>query len=243
MSKASVWWSRLATTGVWLLLGLSATYWLLQWRSAQQATAVRAPVASTAAPVLNLDAAELAKVLGATAAAPVASAPVVSASTRFNLVGVVRVAGRSSVAVIAVDGQAAKPYRVGSEVEPGFVLTSVGPKSADLAPEVGLPATMTLELPKAPGAVSVNFTPAPPAPAPQLAVSPPVNGVENPAQVEAKVKAEAARRAIAGLGNAAQQLQSAGVQAPGALPLPAPTPAPGNPTPTSAPDQRARDPN
>jgi general secretion pathway protein C len=233
MNKASVWWPRLATALVWLLLGLSATYWLLQWRGAQQSAVVRAPLASTAVPVLNADAGELEKILGVTAAGPVAAAPVAAVSSRFSLVGVVRVAGRSSVAVIATDGQAAKPYRVGAQVEPGLVLKSVGVKTASLAPEAGLPATVTLEMAQAPGAVTVNFTPSPAAPAPQLAVSPPVNGVENPAQVEAK--AEAARRAISALGAAAQQLQSAGVQAP--------VPAPGNPTPVPAtvPNQRTRD--
>jgi general secretion pathway protein C len=46
-----------------------------------------------------------------------------------------------------VDGQPAKPYRVGAAVEPGLVLQALGPRRAELGPAMGAPATLTLDMP------------------------------------------------------------------------------------------------
>jgi general secretion pathway protein C len=69
-------------------------------------------------------------------------------STRFKLMGVVAGLSRQGHALIATDGKAAKPYRVGEPVEDGLLLKSVSPRSAELARALEAPAGITLELPK-----------------------------------------------------------------------------------------------
>jgi general secretion pathway protein C len=71
----------------------------------------------------------------------------VNPSTRFVLSGVIAEPGRQGAALIAVDGKAPKPYRVGSLVDGALLLQSVGPRRAELAPSMDGPAAFALELP------------------------------------------------------------------------------------------------
>ena len=50
-------------------------------------------------------------------------------------------------ALIAVDGQPAKPFRVGAVVDEGLVLQSLHPRQARLGASVDGPATLTLDMP------------------------------------------------------------------------------------------------
>ncbi len=115
---------RLLAFLVWFSVGLSAVYWGLRLGepapvlSAQPAAALPAPAA--------IDAAALQAVLGGAAAA---SAP---SPRRFDLQGVVT-EGRQGVALLSVDGQPARPYRVGALVEGELRLAAVGPRRAELA--------------------------------------------------------------------------------------------------------------
>ena len=121
-----------------------------------------------AAPVDSL---KVARLLGATDA-PAVAAPVILASSRFSLVGVVAGVSRTGTALIAVDGKPARPYYVGAAVDAGYVLQSVGPRVAVLAPSLEAPAAMTLEMPK-PGAVPVVSVPGMMPNAPTRYVPPP----------------------------------------------------------------------
>ena len=91
----------------------------------------------------------MARLLGVPAAgAAAARAPAASLTSRFALIGVL--AGRSSgggAALIAVDGQPAKPFRVGAVVDEGLVLQSLDPRQARLGASVDGPATLTLDMP------------------------------------------------------------------------------------------------
>ena len=133
------WTRRAATTALWALAVGSIVFWGLRL-AAPPAAAAYAPLA--AAPGPQADPLAVSRALGAVTDAPVA---VAAAPTRFTLLGVV--AGRSSggTALIAVDGQPAQPFRVGSAVVPGVVLQSVGPRRAYLGGE-GV-ATVTLDMP------------------------------------------------------------------------------------------------
>ena len=95
------------------------------------------------------DAQAMARLLGVPAAgAAAARAPAASLTSRFALIGVL--AGRSSgggAALIAVDGQPAKPFRVGAVVDEGLVLQSLHPRQARLGASVDGPATLTLDMP------------------------------------------------------------------------------------------------
>ena len=94
-------------------------------------------------------AAALAKALGGgLALATVASAgPALPTSSRMTLVGVVADAHSAGVALIAVDGKPAKPFRVGATVDGSLVLQSVGARKATLGADRDAVAPVVLELP------------------------------------------------------------------------------------------------
>jgi len=139
----SRWSLRLSTLALWALCGASIAWWGLKLM--QPSVRGTAPLAPAPAPML--DAQALARVLGADAAP--AQGPTAAAPSRFVLRGVL--AGTRSghgAALIAIDGKPAKPYRVGSEVEPGLVVQSLGAREVRLGSAVDGASTMTLELPR-----------------------------------------------------------------------------------------------
>ena len=92
----------------------------------------------------------IARLLGAVPVAS-AAAPVASIASRFALVGVL--AGRQSgggAALIAIDGQPARPFRVGATVDAGLVLQSLGQGQVQLGASRDGPAALTLQIPKKP---------------------------------------------------------------------------------------------
>lgn len=95
----------------------------------------------TDAPTANLG-----KVLGASTmvAAEPASPSLVS---RLALLGIAK-SGKEFSALIAVDGQAAKPFAKGTEVLPGLVLQSVNLQQAHLGASLGGPVQLSLDMPK-----------------------------------------------------------------------------------------------
>lgn len=141
MNSQSRWWSRAVTFLVAALAAASGVYWLLQWPDA--AVSPTAPVIlASAAPT---DPVALARLLGGTS--PVASAaPLVNASSRFVLVGVVAGPSHGGAALIAIDGKPARPYPVGSRIDESLVLQSVASRRAVLAASSSGPAALTLEM-------------------------------------------------------------------------------------------------
>jgi hypothetical protein len=55
--------------------------------------------------------------------------------------------GRGGAALLAVDGKPARPYRVGSRIDEGTVLQSVGPRHVVLAASADGTALQRLEMP------------------------------------------------------------------------------------------------
>ena len=141
----SKWGVRLGTLALWALAGASVVYWGL--RLSVRPVGLTVPVVAPAAAAP--DAQAMARLLGVPAAgAAAARAPAASLTSRFALIGVL--AGRSSgggAALIAVDGQPAKPFRVGAVVDEGLVLQSLHPRQARLGASVDGPATLTLDMP------------------------------------------------------------------------------------------------
>jgi general secretion pathway protein C len=163
-------------------------YWALKF---VRGTAIPANAAVvTGAPVATVDSQALARGLGGglgtTAVQAANPTPVVASSilaSRFVLTGVVEGnAARQSLALIAVDGKPARPYRVGAQLAEGVVLKSVLHRQAVLSGTAGNADAVTLDLPKpnAPGAVAaaIPYTPPPPPPPVQL---PPVVVPASPA--------------------------------------------------------------
>lgn len=145
------WPSRIAAFALWSLAALSATAWALKIAGLSEAPVTAAAIARDAPAVdvrdlaraLGPEAPQAAPVLAAAAQAPQAQDP----AARLRLLGVV--AGRRSagVALISVDGQLPRPYRVGSVIDTGYRLTRVAPRSATLAPPLADGQAITLELP------------------------------------------------------------------------------------------------
>ena len=90
--------------------------------------------------------ADLVKVLGGSNT-DAAQPPAPSLASRLVLVGIAK-RGQEISALIAVDGQAAKPFAKGREVLPGLVLQSVSLQQAQLGSSVGGPSQLSLEMPK-----------------------------------------------------------------------------------------------
>ncbi|GAB3357077.1 MULTISPECIES: type II secretion system protein N [Giesbergeria] len=141
------WGVRLTTLALWALAAASVAYWGLR---------LSAPLgggvpAVTATPPSAPDTAAISRLLGGGAvSAAVPQTPQTPAPTtgRLALVGVL--AGHSSgsgAALIAVDGQSAKPFRVGVQVADGLVLQALEPRQARLGATATGPTTLTLDMP------------------------------------------------------------------------------------------------
>jgi general secretion pathway protein C len=135
---------------VWLGVGLSVGAWGLRWMG--RGPLVAEPVA--AVPALEVDAAAVARALGEKAPTPAAVAPMPDAASRLVLRGVVAAAPQgaahgggmasSGVALIAVDGQRARPYRVGAVVDGRWRVASVGRGTVVLDTAEGAASSVTL---------------------------------------------------------------------------------------------------
>jgi general secretion pathway protein C len=126
-------------------------FWILKFIQGTAVPANAAVVAALASAVV--DATALSRGLGGSSQAP-ASGPLPVAppssinAARFVLTGVV--AGQftgQGIALIAVDGKGAKPYKVGSSVTQGVVLQSVRARQAKIATTADSAEALTLELP------------------------------------------------------------------------------------------------
>lgn len=141
-------WSAVVAGLLWLGAGLSAGYWVLLALGRTPVTPVAAtPMASPVA-----DPALVARALGVlpvTAVAGVAQAPM-AAPSRYVLLGVVAVAGNQGAALIGMDGQPPRPYRVGAVIDGGLVLQAVSRNTARLGPALQGPSTVELAVPEAP---------------------------------------------------------------------------------------------
>ncbi len=139
------WSVRLGTLVLWALAAASMVYWGLRLSAAPAGLAVPAVASAPPAP----DAQALARLLGALPAQAAAAPQTDAGPGRLVLLGVL--AGQHSgggAALIAIDGQPAKPFRVGALVDGDLVLQSLGPREARLgAAQRGAPAALTLQLP------------------------------------------------------------------------------------------------
>lgn len=130
---------------IWAALAASAVFWVLRLTASSRPLPPHA-VTVAESPTRG----DLGRLLGREAVAEQAVAPTVSDGA-LKLVGVVAPGKgvRAGVALISVEGQPAKPYRVGATVEADLVLLAVQQRAASLGPREG-PATLTLELPALP---------------------------------------------------------------------------------------------
>ncbi len=96
----------------------------------------------------------VARVLGVVPQAASSPAAPVVTGIQYSLSGVVAANAPDGAALIAVNGQPPRPYRVGASVEGGLVLQSVTRRGARLGASVDGPVTVELSLPANPAAPS-----------------------------------------------------------------------------------------
>lgn len=145
-NSQQAWLWRVLTFLAWGLAALSVTFWALRLMEpapgkltlASEKTAANAP-----------DPALLMRALGAATAA---AEPQVAAASRYSLVGVIADRSHDGAALIAIQGMPARPFRVGSQVDAGLVLQSVGRRSASLGGSASTPSVIVLEMPALPPA-------------------------------------------------------------------------------------------
>lgn len=131
-------WSRLLAGLVWAAVAASAVYWGLRIASPGQPVPPQARLADGSGAARG----DWARLLGADAPVAVAAVPAgPPPDARFQLIGVVSPraprAASEGLALIAVDGKAAKAYRVGAVVEGQNILQSVSARGATLGPRGG----------------------------------------------------------------------------------------------------------
>jgi general secretion pathway protein C len=138
---------RLAPTLIsallWLVVGLSAGYWVLRLLGGAP---LQVPQGLPDVP-FSSEPALVARALGELAPAPAQVEQAPPAAARLRLLGMVVQPGRQGAALIAVDDQPARPFRVGAPVLDEWVLQSVQGKVARLGREVRGATELELQLP------------------------------------------------------------------------------------------------
>lgn len=162
------WPARLAAFILWALAAVSASFWFTKVSGTSRDPVTARTIASD---IPTPQSADLARVFGPPGAGP-ASAGIgpglpaaADPAARLRLLGVVANRAQVGVALIAVDGQPPRPYRVGSVLQGGWTLQKVGSRSATLASGDSGVAAVTIELAALPGAAT-GAGGKPPTPAP-----------------------------------------------------------------------------
>lgn len=144
LSSAALWRLRGVTLALAALAAASVVFWVLKL-STSSPVPVDVAAISTPDRVQPADTDAVARALGASRAGD--AAPRGLPAQRWTLSGVARAGTSQGVALIASEGQAAKPYRVKARLEEGLFLVGLEPRKAHLGPTPDGPVSVTLELP------------------------------------------------------------------------------------------------
>ena len=130
----------LLTGLLWCAAALGAGYWFWHFPATSASLSVSAPWApnEAAEPATR----QLPRVLGVSVAAVTADTD----APRVQLVGVIASLSGQGSALIALDGQAPKPYRVGQAVGEGLVLQRLSPQRAQLGSSLSGPTLRDISL-------------------------------------------------------------------------------------------------
>lgn len=145
--EPKLWPARLSTFLLAALAAASLVYWGLRW--SEPASTLRA--GSDWSNPRSIDTGRVAQLLGATAAPANSDGDddPVNASSQYKLLGVIAqgLSGGFGSALIAMNDEKAKPYKVGDRLSDALVLQSVSARGAALGPSLQAPASVTLEVP------------------------------------------------------------------------------------------------
>lgn len=146
--------ARITAFAVWALLAASVVFWLLKLT----VSPLRAPASTVTVSDGAPSRADLSRLLGSTPVSVVTETAAV-AQSRFHLVGVVAPkkgwSKAEGVALIAIDGAPAKPYRVGASIDSDLQLLSLTARSAALG-VVGKAESSNVVLQLTPPSEAVN---------------------------------------------------------------------------------------
>lgn len=156
----SPWAGRVGAALLCALAAASVVFWGARMaapgavaRALPQAQALAPPVDARAHPLLA------ARLLGAMPLGAAGPAFVAGPAQRFALLGVVARAAGQGVALISVDGQPARPLRVGAQIAPGYRLQAVGLREAVLVGDAQAPVQILVLLPARGGASDRGASP------------------------------------------------------------------------------------
>ena len=139
-----LWSTRIVTFALSALAAASVVYWGLKvWGLSTPA----APSSALVEPMSAVSSQAIARALGGGMAAVATASTAAPAASRYDLIGVVAGRIRAGAALISVDGQDAKPVRVGTLVDNEMVLESVNGRQAVLSSSTGTSKKLTLEMP------------------------------------------------------------------------------------------------
>lgn len=137
-------WPSIWAGLMWCAAVASAVFWLLGFPSGSAVQG--APlVQTTPASAAGQSQQHLARAWGVQAPMPEVS---IAQSSRFELLGVVAAASGQGSALIAVDGQPARAFKVGQTVADGVVLLGLTPKQAQLGAKPQGATLFSLNLPE-----------------------------------------------------------------------------------------------
>jgi general secretion pathway protein C len=143
-SKGTYFWPSASAALLGCAAAASVVFWVLNFPSGMAVQGL--PLAQSTGPATGPSSVHTAKALGVQAALPDVS---IAQSSRFVLWGLVAGASGQGSALIAVDGQPPRPYRVGQTVTDGVVLQGLAPKRAQLGANAQGAALFSLSLPGA----------------------------------------------------------------------------------------------
>jgi general secretion pathway protein C len=133
------------TALIWCAAAAGLVFWGLKFSGDSGARLTPVATSPIASSVLGPDAAaQTARVWGVQSALPEVS---MALSSRFQLLGVIANASGQGSALIAVDGQEPKAYRVGQTLTDGVTLTHLSARQASLGPASGGAGGFSLTMP------------------------------------------------------------------------------------------------
>ena len=141
-SRSANLWPGVSAALVGCAAAASVVFWVLNFPAGSAVQGL--PLVQSSAPAVTASSSShLARAWGVQAALPEVS---IAQSSRFVLWGVVAGASGQGSALIAVDGQPPRPFRVGQTLTDGVVLQGLGPKQAQLGANAQGAALFSLSL-------------------------------------------------------------------------------------------------
>lgn len=139
---------QLLTALIWAGVGTTSVYWLIQFSGPPIVPMSVDSTAIQTAVMTDIPKTAIVQFLGGSAVSAEipALSPAASASKRFELLGIVTEGSRGA-ALIAVNGQPARPFFVGSPLEESIYLKSVGKRFALLSASPEGPSVQRIDLP------------------------------------------------------------------------------------------------